>query len=68
MSTSATHCAVSIADIHVPAKRRGTNSETERLATSIATLGLLSPILVREGRNQVGEQGEWMILVGRSHG
>jgi ParB family chromosome partitioning protein len=68
MSKSATHCTVSIADIHVPAERRGTDRETiERLANSIATLGLLSPILVRDGRNQVGEQGKRMILVAGQH-
>ena len=68
MSRSATHCIVSIAHIHVPAERRGTNHETiERLANSIATLGLLSPILVRGNRNQVGEQGERMILVAGQH-
>jgi hypothetical protein len=56
MLRSATHCTVSIAHIHVPAERRGTNRETiERLADSIATLGLLSPILIRDDGNQVGE-------------
>jgi ParB family transcriptional regulator, chromosome partitioning protein len=66
MMTSDKLCTVNIGDIKVPTGRRATDSETiEKLVDSIATVGLLNPILVRAA--DVGDTSNQMILVAGRH-
>jgi ParB family transcriptional regulator, chromosome partitioning protein len=66
MTTSDKLYTVSIGDIKVPAGRRATDLKTiEKLVDSIATVGLLNPILVRAA--DVGDTSNQMILVAGGH-